>query len=153
MPTTTPPDFRRFASADRGACLHLFDANCPQFFAPNERADYELFMTDASGDYQVCLLDGRIVGAYGVLAEGPTGLALRWIVISPECKGRGLGSAIMQRVIGAVRATGPSARLYIGASHLSAPFFARFGATEVTRTPDGWGPGMHRVDMMLVPHT
>jgi hypothetical protein len=29
------------------------------------------------------------------------------------------------------------------------PFFARFGAVEARRTSDGWGPGMHRVDMVL----
>ena len=37
----------------------------------------------------------------------------------------------------------------IAASHKSAPFFARFGARIVETTPDGWGPGMHRVDMEL----
>jgi len=108
-------------------------------------------MTDADGDYQVCLLDGRVVGAYGVLAEGPTGLALRWILIAPAFQGSGLGTAIMERVFAAVRATGRGARLHIGASHLSAPFFARFGAREVETIPHGWGPDMHRVDMELVP--
>jgi GNAT superfamily N-acetyltransferase len=145
------PHFRPFASGDRAACLRLFDANCPRFFAPNEREGYEAFMTAADGDYQVCLLDGQVVGAYAVLAEGPTGLALRWIVIAPEVQGHGLGSAIMERVFGAVRATGAGARLSIGASHLSAPFFARFGARAVATTPHGWGPNMHRVDMELVP--
>ena len=37
----------------------------------------------------------------------------------------------------------------IAASHLSAPFFARFGANEVSFTREGWGPAMHRVDMEL----
>jgi hypothetical protein len=37
----------------------------------------------------------------------------------------------------------------IAASHLSAPFFTRFGAKEVRCTKDGWGAGMHRVDMLL----
>ncbi|WP_242112849.1 hypothetical protein [Luteimonas aquatica] len=39
--------------------------------------------------------------------------------------------------------------LHISASHKSAPFFARFGALETARVPDGWGPGMHRVEMRL----
>lgn len=145
------PTFRPYTSADRTACLRLFDSNCPRYFAPNEREGYEAFMTAADGEYEVCLLDGQVVGAYGVLAVESTGLALRWIVIAPEFQGHGLGSAIMQRVFEAVRATGPAARLHIGASHLSAPFFARFGARELTRTPHGWGPDMHRVDMELIP--
>jgi hypothetical protein len=40
----------------------------------------------------------------------------------------------------------------IAASHRSAPFFARFGAETVRETPDGWGPGMHRIDMELTVH-
>jgi GNAT superfamily N-acetyltransferase len=143
------PIFRSYTAGDRAACLRLFDTNCPTYFAPNERADYEAFMTDVAGEYQVCLHEGHVVGAYGVIAEGRTGLALRWIVIAPEHQGRGIGSAVMQRVIAAVRVAGPSARLHIGASHLSAPFFARFGARELARIPHGWGPGMHRVDMEL----
>lgn len=150
-PLHSSPTFRPYSSGDRADCLRLFDSNCPAYFAPNERADYAAFMTDVAGEYQVCLLGGQVVGAYGVLPEARTGLALRWILIAPEYQGQGVGSAIMQRVIAAVRATGPSARLSIGASHLSAPFFSRFGARELARTPHGWGPDMHRVDMELAP--
>jgi predicted GNAT family N-acyltransferase len=144
------PVFRPFAEADRAACLRLFDGNCPTHFAPNERADYQLFMTEKGRQYQVCLLDGQVVGAYGVLAEGPTGLALRWILIDAGRHGAGLGRAIMERVVGALASAGPGRRLYIGASHMSEPFFAHFGARETGRISDGWGPGMHRIDMELV---
>ena len=37
----------------------------------------------------------------------------------------------------------------IAANHLSAPFFAKFGAKTVLETKDGWAPDMHRVDMEL----
>ncbi len=142
--------FRSFAESDRDACLRLFDGNCPTHFAINERADYQTFMSEKPGDYQVCLLDDELVGAYGVLSEGPTSLALRWILVSNQHQGSGLGRAIMERVSDRLRNSGAGARLYIGASHISAPFFARFGATETGRIPDGWGPGMHRIDMELV---
>ena len=38
--------FRAYQPADREACLALFDENCPAFFAPNEREDYEAFLRD-----------------------------------------------------------------------------------------------------------
>ncbi|MEO8031614.1 MAG: GNAT family N-acetyltransferase [Gemmatimonadota bacterium] len=142
--------FRSFAESDREACLRLFDGNCPTHFAPGERADYQTFMSEKPGDYQVCLQDDEVVGAYGVLPEGPTGLALRWILVSNQRQGSGLGRAIMARVSVRLRTSGAGSRLYIGASHMSAPFFARFGATETGRIPNGWGPGMHRIDMELV---
>jgi len=142
-----PPVFRPCQPADRGACLALFDGNCPRFFAPNERADYEEFLAAAPAGYEVCLLEDRIAGAFGVVREAP-GLSLRWILLAPEFQGRGLGRAIMDRVAATVRAQG-GGPLQIAASHESAPFFAKFGAREIRRTPDGWGPGMHRIDMLL----
>jgi len=38
----------------------------------------------------------------------------------------------------------------IAASHLSSPFFSKFGAITKNTIKDGWGIGMHRVDMELV---
>ncbi len=43
------PTFRPYQTADREACLGLFDANCPEFFAPNERADYVAFLETERG--------------------------------------------------------------------------------------------------------
>jgi hypothetical protein len=37
----------------------------------------------------------------------------------------------------------------IAASHLSEPFFTKFGAVRTGFENDGWGQGMHRVDMEL----
>jgi GNAT superfamily N-acetyltransferase len=139
---------RPYQPSDRDACLALFDANCPRFFAPNERADYLAFLSTAAGAYTICSADGAVAGGYGVEAAEAGAAALRWILLSPHLHGRGLGTMIMARVMGEVRALG-AARLHIAASDKSAPFFARFGAREVRTIPDGWGPAMHRVDMLL----
>lgn len=141
--------FRDYDPRDRPACLALFDANCPAFFAPNERAEYGDFLDEIEGGYEVCLLDGAVVGAFGLI-EGEPGEepSLRWIMIDPTRQGQGIGSAIMRRVVSRARTDG--ARLVrIAASHRSAPFFEKSGAKAVRETPDGWGPGMHRIDMEL----
>ena len=139
--------FRRYQDADREICLRLFDENCPAVFAPNERGDYERFLTERGSEYQLCALDDRIVGAYGLCPDGHERLGLRWVMLSPRVQRQGLGSAIMARVLDDVRRAGVTLR--ISASHKSAPFFARFGAVERSTIPDGWGPGMHRVEMEL----
>jgi hypothetical protein len=51
-------------------------------------------------------------------------------------------------VVDVGRASG-SRIVRISASHKSAPFFERFGAEPTSVTEDGWGPGMHRVQMEL----
>jgi GNAT superfamily N-acetyltransferase len=139
--------FAPYDAAARDRCLALFDANCPEFFAPNERADYADFLDRHGGAYTTCTVDAEIVGAFGVIAASEPGrMHLNWILIDPASQGVGLGRAIMTETRRLAQLSGGSC-VDIAASHRSAPFFGRFGARELSRTPDGWGPGMHRVDM------
>jgi GNAT superfamily N-acetyltransferase len=139
--------FRPYAASDREACFRIFDANCPESFAPNERADLSEFLRAPPAGYEVALAGDRVVGAFGVFPEAD-GPHLRWIMLAPEAKGRGLGRQMIARAQAAVRARGEK-RLHLATSHVADAFFAKLGAVEIRRTPDGWGPGMHRVDMVL----
>ena len=138
--------FADYTDADLAECLDIFDANCPEFFAPNEREDYLQFLSSYPAGYEVCRLGERLAGAYGLLRNGDERAALNWILISPDVQGEGIGTSIMERVLERSKAQG-LAVVTIAASHKSAPFFARFGAVTIETTADGWGPGMHRVDM------
>lgn len=140
--------FRDFTPADTSACLAIFDLNCPAFFAPEERADYADFLAGEPGTYELCLCGDRVAGAFGLI-PGEAGRArLNWILRDPAVKGGRIGSAMMRRAIAKARELG-AAHIDIAASHLSEPFFERFGARTVSRRKDGWGPGMHRHDMVL----
>ncbi len=156
-------DFRPYTIADRAACLELFDSNCPEYFAPSERRDYEAFLDTkahlvaeahpgrAASAYTVCLSDARVCGAYGLLFGPGNGRArLRWIMIDASERGRGMGTTIMHRVLQRLAAS--TARvLDITTSHKATAFFERFGARETARIPDGWGGGLDRVEMELGP--
>jgi len=128
--------------------LALFDANCPASFAPNERDDYIVFLSNLPDIYDVCLIDDVVVGAAGLEPHGPGALAVRWIVIARAHQGRGLGRAVMRHLLDLAAARG-IARVDIATSQHSAPFFAKFGAVPISTTEHGWGPGMHRIDMIL----
>ena len=141
-------NFRPYRDADRQACTNIFDANCPEYFAPNERQEYEEFLEHASGEYEVCEVDGKVLGAFGLFVHGENMKTLNWILLDPQTQGIGVGSTIMERVIQLSR-TSQTKVVKIAASHKSAPFFARFGASTTSLTKNGWGPGMDRVDMEL----
>ncbi|MEZ4588740.1 MAG: GNAT family N-acetyltransferase [Gemmatimonadales bacterium] len=140
--------FRPFGSVDLAACLRLFDANCPEFFAPAEQADYRAFLATEPDGYELCVAGGRVVGAFGLIGDDPRSRRLNWIMLDPAFRGRGLGSAIMSRVLASARRAGVRV-IEIAASHKSAPFFDRFGASPVRVTEHGWGRDMHRVDMEI----
>ena len=130
------------------SCLAIFDANCPTYFAPNERTDYEDFLATSPPEYEVCEFSERVVAAFGLITDEKSGVSLNWIMLDPQSQGIGLGSAIMERVLSQGRALDVPL-IMIAASHKSAPFFSRFGAVAKEHTKDGWGPGMDRVDMEL----
>src|SRR5688572_13780511 len=137
--------FRPYSSTDREICLGLFDANCPEFFAPNERADYRGFLDPSPDWYRLSVVAGHLVGAFGL---DPAQSALRWIMIHPDAQGRGIGSAIMEYVVDSARKGGMSS-ISIAASQKSAPFFEKLGAVETSIHENGWGPGLDRIDMTL----
>jgi GNAT superfamily N-acetyltransferase len=154
--------FRQYCSVDNQACTSIFDANCPEFFALNEREEYQDFLECASEGYEVCEVDGRVLGAFGLSGDGQEAKTLNWILLDPQTHGIGVGSRIMERVIHLGRTseaimervihlgrTSEAKMVRIAASQKSAPFFAKFGARTASTTTDGWGPGMHRVDMVL----
>ena len=128
--------------------MTIFDVNCPQYFAANERDDYAGFLATEPSGYEVCTVGGKLAGAFGLRRGSGDNVSLTWIMLDPSLQGIGLGSAIMKRVIGSAHAR-RSRFVEIAASHRSAPFFAKFGASVSKNTTDGWGPGMDRVDMQL----
>ena len=141
--------FTPFVTRQRAACLALFDQNCPDYFAPNERADYEAFLDGSPDGYRVVEIDGQVVAAFGLMQTAVAGRCrLSWIMVAKDAQGSGVGRLIMAEVLRDAVARDAST-VDIAASHKSAPFFARFGALERARTDDGWGPGMHRIDMEL----
>ncbi len=140
--------FRSYLPADKDACLQLFDANCPEFFAPNERTDYESFLDANPNTYELCIGEGPVVGAFGLMGHSAHTRDLNWILLDPSSQGLGIGAKIMERVVFNASESGVRV-IRIAASHKSAPFFAKFGANEVSVTPNGWGRDMHRVDMKL----
>jgi len=140
--------FRPYHTSDKQICAGIFDANCPEFFAPNERQDYTEFLEDVPDVYEVCEGDGKVIGAFGLLAHSENSKTLSWILLDPQTQGLGVGSKIMERVIQLGEASAAKT-VRIAASHKSAPFFAKFGAMTISSNKDGWGPGMDRVDMVL----
>jgi GNAT superfamily N-acetyltransferase len=143
--------FRPYRRDDKNDCVSMFDANCPAFFAPNERAGYEAYLDRVPASYEVCEVDGRVSGGFGIADTGDGASIISWILLSPDVQGMGIGSQVMNRVIRKSRAW-DATLIRIATSPKAADFFARFGAVRRSTTKDGWGPGMDRVDMELPLH-
>ncbi len=141
--------FENYDASYFADCLDLFDLNCPSYFAPNERNDYVSFLRSHPGCYKLGLSQGKLVAAFGVDIEDQFGRArITWIMVCPNSKGRGVGAKMMHYAKKILEGKNVDV-IDIAASHLSEPFFSKFGAIRVGFQSDGWGKGIHRVDMEL----
>lgn len=130
-------------------CLELFDENCPKYFAENEKDDYTSFLKGCPLDYFVGVNRGCVISAFGIISTVTTlRTRISWIMVSTQFKGSGVGIKMMDYSKSASLEKGALA-IDIAASHLSAPFFAKFGAKELNRTQNGWGTGMDKVNMEI----
>lgn len=142
---------RPFRPADRDACLSIFDGNVPRFFAADERAEFADYLDlarDASfptPPYLVMMRGGRIVGCGGIGMAGDTA-TLDWGMVAADCHGTGLGRRLTEaRLAMAVQAGARIVRL--ATSQHTQGFYARLGFVPHRVTPDGFGPGLDRIDM------
>ncbi len=141
--------FKSYSSSDKERCLALFDSNCPEYFAPNERRDYENFLSSNPSGYEVCIGNKKIAGAFGLFKEENNNhCRLDSILLSPDAQGKGIGSIIMDRVVMQAKDFGVD-RVFIATSHKADKFFKKKGAVKLSETKHGWGPDMHRIDMEL----
>ena len=140
--------FRPYTPADRTVCLQLIDANIPTNFAPNERADYEQFLDGHPATYRVGRQGGDVLAAFGFMVDENRG-RIQWIMVAPTVQGAGVGGTMMELALDEARRRDVLI-IDIAASQKSAPFFAKYGAKPHKVTPEGWGPGLDRVDMELV---
>lgn len=147
-----PVTVRNYIPADRGACLALFDGNTPTFFDTSERDDFACFLDRkaAACSYLVIVRGDRIVacGGHAIGADGMTA-GLCWGMVDRELQGTGLGNMLTDARLRAAEATHGVTQVRIDTSQHTQGFYARFGFQTESITPEGYGPGLDRWDMLL----
>ena len=151
---TPPARIRPFTPADLPGCLALFDSNCPPFFDPSERADYEQFLRDPDdhGDYFVLEREGELLACGGVWlkADEPQAAGLSWGMVRRDRHGAGLGGQLPTFRLGWIRKRWPGVNtVRINTGQRTEGYFTRHGFVVTGRTPDGFAPGLDDVAMAL----
>ena len=147
--------FKPYSQDNMAACLELFDLNCPRFFAREERSDYSYFLQqlpDSRSTHNVYLLgwrEQRLIACFGVARVSSETCALTWIMVHPEYQRQRCGEEMMAQLF-TLAAAADYRKVVVSTSQHADQFFARFGAITLRSQNDGWGPGMHRVDMEII---
>lgn len=152
-PAMPDPAARAYLSEDRAACLAIFDSNLPRYFAPEERADFGTFLdslTTEDWPYLVLTEDQRVVACGGLIVDaGLRQAALTWGMVDRARHGGGLGRQLTLFRLDLARATPGIDRVVMETSQHTRGFYDRLGFVVTKVTPDGFGAGIDRCDMVL----
>lgn len=137
------------AATDIEGCLDVFDSNVPRFFSEAEREEFRAFLVSLPGPYFV-LPEGDGFAACGGYAVDPeTGVAdLCWGMVRLELHGGGIGRALTEMRIRRAVADPATKQVKLNTSQHTTGFYERMGFRTVQVTPDGFGPGLDRCDMV-----
>ena len=143
---------RPWRAEDRDLGEALFDSNTPNYFAAIEKPDFLGFVDDLPGPYFVLeSLAGEALGCGGYARQpkAPSVAALCWGMVRGDLHGRGLGQRLLTERLTRIAADPAFKTVDIQTTQHSQGFFARYGFVQTAHVPDGFAPGMDRVDMTL----
>ena len=146
----TSVQFRPYTAQDEGACLGIFDSNCPRFLDPSERdefCDYIRYNADRA-NYLVGELDGKVIACGGIFIDTQNAAGFfAWGLVRSSHHRQGIGSKLTQRRMEMARELGIKA-LHLDTSQHTQGYYEKLGFVATDTTPDGYGVGLHRIDMV-----
>jgi GNAT superfamily N-acetyltransferase len=145
--------------ADLEGCLAVARSNVPDFILPHEVGEYGAWLLRACGPdadrgdacaYFVCDdPTGGLEACGGIaFAEGAPVATLCWGLVRRDLHRRGIGTRMIGERLALARARGVEV-IAMDTLPASVGFFLRHGFVEVSRTQDGYGPGVDRIDLEL----
>ena len=142
-------DARPYDTADRPACLDIFDSNVPTSFDLGERAEFTRFLDDLPGPYFVVLDQRGSIVACGGWARSPgTSRAdLCWGLVRRSRQRRGWGRALTRVRLDSIDSVPDIDRVRLQTSQDAEGFYRRLGFVVVEREVDGFRPGFDRIVM------
>lgn len=142
-----------FVPADRAACLTIFDSNVPRYFAETERAAFLHHLDRAGGALTPYLILRDATGpcACGGLVLDPAArrAGLSWGMVARGRHGQGLGRRLTEARLAQARAIPGLRAVTLETSQHTRGFYEGFGFSAERIVPEGFGPGLDRVEMIL----
>jgi N-acetylglutamate synthase-like GNAT family acetyltransferase len=148
-PSLTNMRCRRYRSADRNACIGLFDSNVPDSFTAAEREAFTSFVDASKGPYLVVEDHAGTVIGCGGLAKREGAVDLCWGLVGRRYHRRGVGRFLLRVRLAIASALPGVAEVQMNTSNETAPFFEREGFETTGVTENFFRSGLHKHDMRL----
>lgn len=143
-------EFSEYHSVDFQRCVEIFESNCPDYFAQQERQEFEAFLLDLPGPYLMLNHEGSAIGCGGyAFNQSDKSADLCWGMIHKDFHKRGFGEALLQERLKRIKMNPDIAFIHLNTSQLTDGFFASAGFVTRQVTQDGFAKGLDRYDMKL----
>ena len=142
-------EFRNYEVSNYEECLELFEANCPAYFAVEEREDYREFLKSINDQYFLGYVNGSLMCCFGITNHSKGLSSLSWIMVRPSQHKKGYGHQMMSHFFDNIQDQSLGKVLVATSQHAN-KFFEKYGAEQLEFIEDGWGKGMHKINMEIV---
>lgn len=143
---------RSYTPTDKTACLAIFDSNTPPFFAPHERAEFEVFLEREAGRCPYLVLEdetGQVLACGGYYITRNRDAGLCWGMVHRDHHRRGLGRQLLLARLQHLSQEHPGITVRLDTSQYTCGFFEKAGFVITSITENGYAPGLHRYEMEL----
>lgn len=139
---------RPYQNNDKNELLALLKRNIPQYFSPDEEADFVEYLEKHLEHYYVVEAGHIIQGCGGFnLTEDRKTAKISWDIFHPDSQGKGLGSALTRFRIQRIQEIEGISLISVRTSQLVYPFYKKFGFETKEVIKDFWDVGFDLVRM------
>lgn len=133
---------RPYKPEDQQVLIALLRENTPQYFAPEEEAGFVNYLQKYAQHHYVYTEDEKVLGCagYSWQPEKEKGM-VAWFVVDPNQQGKGIGRALLNYCIDALKQVEDLKKIVVRTSQLVYPFFEKSGFVLISTEKDYWAPG------------
>lgn len=142
---------RPYAEADFDVLLQLITQHIPEYFAVEEKADFEHYLLHEKEAYFVATIDEKIVACGGINYFPKNKEArISWDIVDQSQQGKGIGAALLQHRLNLIKRHSEIEKIIVRTTQLVYPFYQKNGFTLVKSEKDYWAIGFDLYLMQIV---
>ncbi len=143
---------RPYRPDDKSALLALLQRNVPEYFAPEEVADFSHYLDRETELYFVAENCGKLLGAGGInFGDNGQTAKISWDFVGPDFHGKGIGRELLQHRLEVLRSIGTVQKITVRTSQFAYRFYEKNGFTLKETQPDYWAKGFDLYAMTFEP--
>jgi [ribosomal protein S18]-alanine N-acetyltransferase len=151
---------REYHSGDRRACIDIFNSNYPLYFDASELTYLEnwlngmdkgqlVYESNFKEYLYVAELNGMVLacGGYYITKTGKKA-KMAWGMVHSDSHKKGIGKLLLEFRMKKIEELYPGHSIELDTSQHTFAFFEKLGFTIISIKENGYGPGLHRYDMI-----